>query len=278
MMRVRLLLAATLALALAGGARAQNSARVPAVTIAGTELRPIHSAQTGRDYDLYVYLPASYGRAPQQRYPVLYLTDAQWDFKLLASIQGGLFYDRFNPEIIIVGITYPGADANYDSLRVLDLTTAPNAGRPGSGGGPRFLAFLKQELIPWVETNYRADPARRALLGNSLGGSFALYAAFTEPALFSGIVAGSPAVTNGNRDAFAVEARYAAEHHALAARLFISVGELEDLAGPVGEYVTALRGRNYQGLQLETRVIAGERHSSNKPEALNRGLRFVFGQ
>ena len=258
-------------------ARAQSAARYPAVTIAGTEVRQLHSQRTGRDYDIYVYLPSNYSRAPEQRYPVLYLTDAQWDFKLLTSIQGGLLYDRFNPEVMVVGITYPGANANYDSLRVLDLTTVPNQGRPGSGGGPQFLAFLKDELIPWVESNYRADPAKRALMGNSLGGSFALFAAFSEPGLFSGIVAGSPAVTNGNRDGFAVEQRYAAAHRDLPIRLFISVGELEDLAGPVGEYVNVVRGRNYQRLTLETRIIAGERHSSNKPEALNRGLRFVFG-
>jgi hypothetical protein len=34
--------------------------------------------------------------------------------------------------------------------------------------------------------------------------------------------------------------------------------------------------RNYAGLDLETRIIEGERHAGNKPEAYNRGLRFIF--
>ena len=38
-----------------------------------------------------------------------------------------------------------------------------------------------------------------------------------------------------------------------------------------------MRGRNYAGLALETRVIEGERHSGNKPEGFNRGLRWIFG-
>jgi hypothetical protein len=34
--------------------------------------------------------------------------------------------------------------------------------------------------------------------------------------------------------------------------------------------------RDYQGLKMETQIIAGERHAGNKPEAFNRGLRFLF--
>jgi hypothetical protein len=37
-----------------------------------------------------------------------------------------------------------------------------------------------------------------------------------------------------------------------------------------------LKSRAYSGLKLETRVIEGERHAGNKPEAYNRGLRFMF--
>jgi predicted alpha/beta superfamily hydrolase len=50
----------------------------------------------------------------------------------------------------------------------------------GSGEGPKFLAFLKSELIPLIEANYRADPARRILGGHSFGGLFTLYAMFTD--------------------------------------------------------------------------------------------------
>src|SRR5262245_10096033 len=90
------------------------------VTVPNTELRSIHSARTGRDYDLYVYPPTK--PQPGVKYPVLYLLDAQWDFKLLASIQGGLLYDKYVPDVMIVGITYAGTHANYDSLRAVDYT------------------------------------------------------------------------------------------------------------------------------------------------------------
>ena len=38
------------------------------------------------------------------------------------SILGGLVYDKFAPEMILVGITYSGENADYDGLRAMDLT------------------------------------------------------------------------------------------------------------------------------------------------------------
>jgi predicted alpha/beta superfamily hydrolase len=180
------------------------------------------------------------------------------------------------PDAIVVGITYAGARANYDSLRAIDYTPVASRANPGSGGGPRFLDFLKTELIPFVESSYPADPARRVLLGSSLGGIFTLYAMFTEPTLFAGYAAVSPAVTYAESSAFGGEADYARTHRALPTRLFIAVGGAEPLAGPVSEFVAQMLGRNYQGLTFESRVAEGERHSGVKPEAFNRGLRFLL--
>jgi predicted alpha/beta superfamily hydrolase len=254
-------------------ARAQDAA--PPVTIANTERRTLHSAATGRDYDLYVLRPAT--AAPGTRHPVLYVLDGQWDFKLLASIQGGLFYDRYVPDAIVVGITYAGATANYDSLRAIDYTPVVSRANPGSGGGARFLTFLKTELIPFVESRYPADSTRRALLGSSLGGLFTLHAMLAEPRLFAGYAAVSPAVTYAESAAFGEEADYARAHRELPARLYVAVGGAEPLARPVNEYVAQLRGRGYRGLTFENRTIVDERHSGVKPEAFNRGLRFLLG-
>jgi predicted alpha/beta superfamily hydrolase len=264
------------AVALQAQANRPSADTFPVVTLPGTELRQLHSAATGRDYDIHVSLPADYARNQSTRYPVLYVLDGQWDFKLMLSIQGGLTYDRWTPQIIIVGITWSGANANYDSLRAMDLTPAATPRLPGSGAAPQFLAFIRNQLIPFVETTYRADPSRRIVMGSSFGGLFTLYALFTDPRLFWGYMVGSPAVTYANRAGFALEAAYAASHHDLPVRLYIAVGSIEDLAAPVQELWRTIRRRNYTGLQLETRMIEGERHSGNKPEAFNRGLRYIF--
>lgn len=254
-------------------ARAQ---KFPNVSIPNTELRSLKSTSTGRDYDIYVHLPDGYAQDREKKRPIVYVLDGQWDFKLLASVYGGLFYDKFIPEMIVVGVTYSGPSPNYDALRAMDYTPTAVATIPGSGGGAKFLAFLKTELIPFIEANYAADPSHRVLLGSSLGGLFTLYAMFTEPQLFSGYVAASPAVSYGDRVSFREEAEYGAKRKDLPVRLFVSVGELEELAQPVKDFVRAVTARSYNGLKMESRVIEGERHSGVKPESFNRGLRFIF--
>jgi predicted alpha/beta superfamily hydrolase len=255
---------------------AQTPQAFPRVTIPQSEVRSLESSATGRSYDLYVRLPEEYEQDPGMNYPILYVLDGQWDFKLLDSIYGGLHYDKFVPAMIIVGITYSGEDPDYGALRALDYTPVRDPFFPGSGEGARFLAFFKEELIPFIESEYRADSSQRMLMGSSFGGTFTLYAMFAEPGLFRGYIAGSPIVTFGDRDVFKQEAAYAKEHSDLPVRLFLGVGELEEIAGPVAEFMQVLRERNYTGLELETRTIEGERHAGNKPEIYNRGLRFLF--
>jgi len=253
-----------------------QSESFPQVTIPGSQVRQLESSATGRSYDIYIRLPEEYAPGLNRKYPVIYVLDGQWDFKLLDSIYGGLHFDQFVPATIIVGITYSGADADYESLRAMDYTPIQDRFVPGSGDAPKFFTFLKGELIPFIETEYQADPSRRVLMGSSYGGTFTLYALFSEPGLFRGYVAGSPVVVYGDRFAFKQEAEYAKNHQDLPVRLFLSVGELEELARPVQEFMQVLSERNYTGLEMETRIIEGDRHAGNKPEAYNRGLRFIF--
>lgn len=57
-----------------------------------------------------------------------------------------------------------------------------------------FLAFLSDELMPYVQKKYRTLPYT-VLIGHSLGGRFALYAYLNRPDLFNAIITASPAYT-----------------------------------------------------------------------------------
>ena len=249
--------------------------KFPSVEIKGSEIRKLKSADTGRDYDLYIRAPGG-AATSSKKYPVLFVLDGQWDFKLLDSVYGGLYYDKFVPEMIIVGVTYTGENLNYDQLRAMDYTPTAAKQSPGSGDAAKFLAFLKKDAIPFVEKNYHADPSKRILMGSSLGGLFTLYTMFTQPDLFYGYVAASPAVSYGDNFSFNQEKQFAANHRDLPVKLFISVGDIEDLTEPVKSFTQTLKSRSYNQLKLETRILEGERHAGNKPEAYNRGLRFIF--
>jgi predicted alpha/beta superfamily hydrolase len=250
------------------------------VAVPGSEMRTLKSSSTGRSYDLYIHTPADFAQNKCKKYPVLYLLDGQWDFKLLDSVVGGLVYDKFMPDIVIVGITYSGDHPDYDALRAMDYTPSPRRDEQGdskgTGDGPKFLQFLRTELIPFMETNYRGDPARRILGGHSLGGLFTLYAIFTDPSLFWGYLCGSPAIPWDNDYVVKQEAAFAAKRKDLPVRLFIGVGGAEALVTPGVSFMKTLSARRYDGLHWDARVIEGERHSGVKPEFYNRGLRFLF--
>jgi len=249
---------------------------LPEVTIPGTEIRQITSANTGRGYDLYIRLPNNYDPSRAAGYPVVYLLDAQWDFKMVESIYGCLVYDGFVPELIIVGITYSGKDADYNALRAMDYSPVADKNFKGSGDAPKFYKFITEEVFPLIETEYHVDPSRRVLMGSSFGGTFTLYAMFLDPTLFMGYIATSPVIPYGSGFAIKQEIEYARTHEDLPARLYLGVGEVNDFTQPVENFVQMLKDRSYPSLSLDFRVIEGAGHSSNKPEVYTRGLKFVF--
>jgi predicted alpha/beta superfamily hydrolase len=259
-------------------ASATHPRSFPKVTIADSELRTIKSTSTGRDYDLYIHIPKQYDKDQATKYPVLYALDGQWDFELVDHVVGNLVWDKYLPEVIIVGIAYSGEDPDYDALRAMDYSPTPVKGLKGSGDGPKFLKFLKTELIPFVETNYRVDPGRRVLMGGSFGGLFTLYAMFSDPSLFSAYLADCPGVTYDDYYAFKQEAEYARTHKELPVKLFVAVGGWDGLRGPVQEFMHNLQAHNYRGLQMEARIIEGERHAGSRPQAYSLGLIFLFSE
>ncbi len=244
----------------------------------GTEFHQVHSEATGRDYELLVTLPASYEENSDQRYPVLYLTDAQWDMALVTSVLGKLNYDNHLHEMIIVGISYPGENARYDQLRLLDMTPIALPGTPGSGSADAFLNTIEQQFIPLIERTYRVDTKVRAFGGVSLGGAFSLYAAFEKPGLFSRYIAISPGVIVGDEYLFDYEQKYSTKNDAFPVRLFITYGEDEYplFRDPIIRFQKTLERRNYADFSLRNHSVEEGRHGSVAIEGWMHGLLWVF--
>ena len=142
----------------------------------------------------------------------------------------------------------------------------------------------------------------RALVGDSLGGLFGLYALFSEPSSFGRYVLGSPSIWWTGRSILQDEAKFAASHPDLAARVFMSVGLDEEpgheadakassdtararlararearMVSNLRDLDATLRSRSYDGLALTTHLFEGETHLSVVPATISRGLRVVFG-
>ena len=253
-----------------------KGALIPPVELPGTERLALHSEITGQDYALSVSLPRGY-ESGSERFPVIYVVDGQWDFTLVHAIYGQQYYDGFLPGAIIVGITWGGEKPDYDRRRAFDLTPTSAGQAERYGNAPKFLEFIEKEAIPFIEARYRTTKDERTLTGSSLGGLFTLYALFNRPGLFNRYVLTSPSWHWDNRVLFTHGDRFAKSPLPRPVRVFMGVGEYEDVAG-FEKVAAAIRGYGLAGLDLQTKVITGAGHSGAKTEGFTRGLQFVFAQ
>jgi predicted alpha/beta superfamily hydrolase len=275
---VALLVPLTVALS-AGLALASDTApSYPPHTIPGSEVRVLPVNAAGRHYQLSVGLPASYADETSRRYPVVYVTDGYWDFEKLDAIRGALVFDKVVPEFIIVGLGYAGENLDYGTLRGWELSPVRLADDSKTGHAAEFLATIETEIIPFVESEYRADPAHRLLAGASLGGLFTLYSMYSKPDLFSAWVAVTPAVALNDDWLLGYEQEFARDGRQLRGRLFVSMGENESpgYLSAILRYNSRVAARRYPDLAYRFRIIDGERHAGMQLESYTRGLRFAL--
>jgi len=154
-----------------------------------TQHRNLTSEITGRTYQVSVALPDTYTTS-NETYPVLYAVDANGEFGTVVETARRMGQFEMVPELIIVGVGYPvGRQSQADDLRQVDLCDRGGRGVEG------FLEFVRQELIPLAEMEFRAKPVDRALFGHSCGGDFAFYALLEGEGTFERLIAGSPTPT-----------------------------------------------------------------------------------
>jgi len=248
----------------------------PAVTIAGSEVRRITSSiVAGQEYELQILLPGGYASS-DKKYPVVYLMDSQWDFPLLSALYGQQYYDGFIPALVIVGVTWGGISPKPDSLRARDYTPTKENRLPQSGGADKFLSFMKNELFPFIEANYRVDNTDRTLMGSSLGGLLSMYALFTHPEMFQRYVAASPAFGWDDEVLHRYEQKYFENKSNPSAKLFMCMGGVESGVPGYKELEKRLMDRHYPSLQIESKILENIGHSGTKGEGFERGLQFVF--
>lgn len=274
--RSLIFLLAWLASLVSQGTAAESQQHFP---LKNTHLIQLTAKNTGVAYELVITLPSSYASSPDKDYPVLYYVDAYWDAPLVNAVYGGLVYDAFAPEFIMVGLSYPGENVNYDQERLRDLTpTTVKSRSETSGGAPAFLQFIKESVIPLIEKSYRADKTQRALAGSSLGGLFTLYAMYKEPGAFKRYIAISPAADWDNGYIKTLDAAYAKQNKQLNARLFLSysTGEYKPFGDPIAAFQQQIKTRDYKGLQLMNYVMHDVRHAGVKPDGYVRGLMWAW--
>ena len=253
------------------------------------ELHRVRSAINDVEYELRVSLPVGYEES-QQRYPVLYLLDADYSFLLARGIVDHLSQRNDLKRVITVGVAYPdGKDPKrYRKNRTRDYTpTFVTSGGYGpeyqtvSGGGPKFQRILQSELIPFVEGRYRTSPTNRTLVGHSFGGLFATWTMLTEPGLFDNFIIASPSLWYDQGVVLGRETSLASETSSLPANAYFCVGSREvnrqhNMVRDLKTLTEQLKLHAYRDFNYRSEVLNDETHNSVFPRCLSNGLRFVL--
>jgi predicted alpha/beta superfamily hydrolase len=244
-------------------------------TVGCGERYTFRSKTLGEERTVFISMPASYTRGTQ-RYPVLYLTDAQWQFDQSRTSAAFLARNGLIPEIIIVGV------ANSDRTQDLYATKADfkKNGRtipfPTSGKADQFLEFLEKELIPWIESTYRTTPLR-ILAGHSAGGNFALHAMRVRPGLFQAIIAASPWLVWDDASELKQLVPFLESTEVKARILFVtSAGEGPEMKANIETLISAVRARKDASLRWDSATYPGETHDSTVIKSYYDALRMVF--
>lgn len=274
--------------------------------LAGAEVHYLGSEHVGDEFKIFIgHCGGSDDIAPV----VLYLTDANGLFAGAVDIVRLMQLGAHLPPILVVGIGYRrGALGETVGLRTRDLTPTSDAliarispDVTVMGGAERFLAFIRDELQPWVRSRYRVDTEDSVYFGHSLGGLFGTYVLLTRPSTFRKYGIGSPSLWWDDDLMFEYEASYAGTHDDLPATVFFTVGAFEDHDGRQREagrlppeerakaglrhidmvadterMAASLRARHYPNLDLAGTVLPDEFHITVPHLNLSRSLRYLF--
>jgi len=173
--------------------------------ITGTVLRHATMPSThvaARNVD--VWLPPGYDENPERRYPVVYMHDGQnlfdpatsmgnVDWAVDEAMTGLIARGEARPAIVVGVWNTNKRREEYMPQRAVTRVmpmNVPGASdlEPGDIISDRYVAFLVEELKPFIDASYRTLPGRAdtIVMGSSMGGLISQYAMSKYPDVFGG--------------------------------------------------------------------------------------------
>lgn len=231
------------------------------------------SVVLGEKRRITVYLPADYDKTAT-RYPVLYLLDggAKEDFHHITGIVQVSVANGLMDPIIVIGIE------NTERRRDMTGPTEnpeDKKGAPHAGGSAKFRAFLKDELIPRIEREFRGN-GERTLLGESLAGLFVVETFFDEPGLFQRYIAVSASLWWNNEFLLNQAAARLKTLPLQGRTLYVTVGGVDDNTRTNDKLAETLRGFAPAGLTWYYEPLPMEGHATMLHAGALRALRKFF--
>jgi len=227
---------------------------------------PLESKILKRTVNVFVWVPQGYSQGTA-RYPVLYDLNSFFCFTYDCGTVEMYARTLDIPGMIVVGV--PQLYAGY-------VPTPFEQRADTLAGADLSIKFLKEELIPLVEQNYRTN-ALRLLYGHSVGGLFTMYALFNYPDMFTGYLAGSPWFQNDERYWLKNIEKFAKVRELKDKYLYMTVGkgEMQLTLDTFAELEKWMKAQQLPGLSWKSAQVEGD-HGSMVGRTIYDGLPFIF--
>ena len=148
----------------------------------------------------YIYLPASYKKEKDRRYPVMYMFDGHNVFFDSDATYGrswrmNKFMDQSKKDLIIVAVEC-NHEGNGRLVEYSPISYENSSMGKIRGKGSVYMNWLVGTLKPYIDQNYRTLPDRlnTIIAGSSMGGLMALYGAAVYNHVFQRAVCLSPSL------------------------------------------------------------------------------------
>lgn len=242
------------------------------------EERYLVSRETNSPFTLFIYLPPTYTDT-QRKYPVMIINDASLMMGLAKSTFDCLTMLQDIPEAIVVGIAYPPDNTlEIARNRFRDMTPTHVDGFDPSGKADSYIAFIKNELFPYIENNYRVDTADKCFYGHSLGGLLGAHILIDHPDLFNRYILGSPTLWWDN---FEVVKRLSNKSPIPAGNFkavytYVGGDEGDMMIMPLNKFNEFLQVKTGGTVKTHSQIYQGENHLSVILAAFSTAVRFVY--
>lgn len=261
-----------------------NATEITPFNIPRSNVVEITDTKTQRVYPLFIKLPKSYSKNNDKTYPVIYLTDAWYSFQIVSGATRYPMNVNKMEEAIIVGISYAKGSMG-DASRIRDYTpSVSRSWKKETGGAQQHMVFIENDVIKYIDGNYRTKPSDRTFIGNSLGGLFGTYILLTKPTLFKNYILGSPSYWFDNKFIFQLEKTVKTKN--INANVFIAVGEKESIAfdssynmvEDAQAFYSTLLGWNQPKLNVKLMIIPEANHQTAFPTTAIQGLHWIYSK
>jgi len=225
-----------------------------------------HSTILNEDRIVMISLPDDYNSSTKT-YPVLYMPDGQWHFIHTTQAVGNLSGQGIIPKMIIIAVQ------TLDN-RSRDLAASKEPDGNLGGGATTFLSFMKKELIPFIEKNYRTYPYR-ILSGSSFGGIFTTHAFLSDPEYFNAYLAYSPSMWWEDKYYIKSIEKLLSERRDLKSYFYIDVAN-EGLEMGVNELAKIFTDKAPENFKWKFEEYPDEIHETTAYKATFNGMKFIF--